>query len=198
MQFIEFTKLVLILTFIGQWCGQSTQARDLTEWNECRGDLRANYVDDRCSKERFISPALKLYLLRDFEGCVNVGLIRSGRRSAKRVTIIHKGIMADGRHSPESLHSFGRAIDIHSIKIKYSLFKNETINFEELGDRTFYNELRACWGKVINAKGGCPLIEDNVELTGSIGKEDEDHQRHLHLSVPFCANGLYDMDFFIR
>jgi hypothetical protein len=224
MQFKNLTKMIIGLIFFGQSCvllatseehrhahvlspieekelfsmSLSQKRRDLTQWNECRGDLRANYVDARCSKDRFISPNLKMLLLNDFQGCVNTALRKSGRRSAKKVHIIHKGIMADGRHSPQSMHSFGRAIDIHSIKVNYSFFKRETISFEELGDRTFYRELRVCWGKIINSKGECGLIDDDPGLTGSIGKEDEDHQRHLHLSIPFCANGLYEMNFFTR
>lgn len=197
MQFRKFLWWAFFLAFMGQWCA-SIQARNLVTWNECKGAIRANYVDERCSKERFISPDLKFLLLNNFQGCVNKALIRSGRRSPKKIKIIHTGIVADERHSPESLHAVGRAIDIREIKVNYSLFKSESLNFEELGDRTFYNELRECWGRLIQSQGGCPLIEDNYELTGSIGKEDEDHQRHLHLSIPFCVNGLYDMSFFIR
>lgn len=148
MQFKNLTKMIIGLIFFGQSCvllatseehrhahvlspieekelfsmSLSQKRRDLTQWNECRGDLRANYVDARCSKDRFISPNLKMLLLNDFQGCVNTALRKSGRRSAKKVHIIHKGIMADGRHSPQSMHSFGRAIDIHSIKVNYSFF----------------------------------------------------------------------------
>jgi len=184
------------LLFLGVKDGR--KSRDLTTWNECRGDVEAYFLGSKCSKERVISPTLKKYINSDFLSCVNEALLFSGRDNTSEIEISHKGIMADVRHSPLSLHSFGRAIDIHSIKVRYSIFRRESFNFEADGDASFFSTLRLCWGRVILEKNQCPLFENKFELTGTIGKEDEDHQKHLHLSVPFCQSGNYSEDYFIR
>jgi len=89
------------------------------------------------------------------------------------------------------MHSFGRAIDIKEIVVTTRRNKRIAYNFEKNGEGQFFNKFRSCWGIVIKKQAKCPYFEKDRNLTGSIGKEDEDHQRHMHLSVPACRSGQY-------
>ncbi len=164
----------------------------ITTWNECRDrTIEGNYIGYRCSRKRTISKVLFSYLKTHFISCVREAAFANGDTDIKDISIEHKGIFADSRHSPDSLHGQGRAIDIKSISYKLSFFRKVTMNHESDGHGAFYTTLRECWGEKIKRNNNCPLFEDDPYLTGSIGKDDEDHQIHMHLSVPVCSNSEY-------
>lgn len=168
-------------------------------WNECLDPyIRGNYYEANCSSERGISKILYSLMTRNFKGCIDYAASTVNLKPTE-FYIIHKGIYADKRHSPNSLHSEGRAIDIKEIYIKTRWRRGWLLfNFEDQGDGQFYSAFRDCWGDVLYRQNDCPLFEGRRDRTGSLGKEDEDHQRHLHLSVPYCINGTYRGEFFRR
>lgn len=169
-----------------------------TNWNECRDPrFRGRYYQAKCSSSRGISKILYKLLGANLERCVDYASQIAGH-TMNDFYIIHKGIYSDKRHSPMSLHSEGRAIDIHTIAIKTFWNGWISFNFEKQGKNKFFKALRSCWGDVLNRQNNCPLFEDLRWRTGSLGKEDEDHQIHLHLSVPYCINGSYSDEFYRR
>jgi hypothetical protein len=177
--------------------GQKAFSKGIALWNECDFyELSGNYFNSNCNNGRRISAELNTLLEKNFIGCVSKASQRKYRPQA--VHIIHKGIFADKRHSPLSMHAFGRAIDIKEIIVTTKANQRVSYNFERVGDGTFYKKFRRCWGKVIKRQAKCPYFEKDRNLTGSIGKEDEDHQRHMHLSVPACQSGKYIEPYFKR
>jgi hypothetical protein len=105
------------------------------------------------------------------------------------ISIIHNGIAGDSNHSPKSLHSLNRAIDISDIRFvdnkgrqhnylyafaaqanrlrDRDLLKNATKL--TLSQEQFFNKLVDCWKSAGGAVVTCT---------------DPRHQGHLHLSVP--------------
>lgn len=170
-----------------------------TTWNECRDSrLEGNYIGYGCTRRRMISRILFSFLRNHFVGCVREAARAIGDGEIEDIHIEHKGIFADSRHSPKSLHGQGRAIDIKSISYKKSFFRKENLNHERDGHGVFYTTLRECWGEVLARENECPFIEDDPYKTGSLGKDDEEHQIHLHLSVPVCFNYQYSANYFRR
>ncbi len=170
-----------------------------TKWRECQDHIMGNYTGFNCTNRRNISVILKDYLLRNIETCSEEALKAIG--VSQRVVdthITHVGIQGDPNHSPRSLHSESRAIDIKSIELALRNRTSRKFTFSRASNDPFYNSFRQCWGRKINRENGCPLISQSRLLTGSIGKEDPDHRRHLHLSVPYCKNGRYSSNYFRR
>lgn len=167
-------------------------------WNECHSDdLKGTFVGYPCSERRMISNILYRFLNQYFYGCVDQGARRLGL-SIYDYSITHAGIFADQKHSPKSLHSEGRAIDIKSIELYLTSGQKVSQDYFKSGTNAFYQELRRCWGEVLNQNNTCPYIANRPALTGSIGKENPNHQKHLHLSVPYCINYAYSDLFFRR
>ncbi|MCF8057867.1 MAG: hypothetical protein K9K67_01115 [Bacteriovoracaceae bacterium] len=167
-------------------------------WDECldRG-IRGNYVDHFCNSKRMISNILYHFISNNLYSCIERAAGKAGFR-IQDAYVIHKGIFADSLHSPQSLHSEGRAIDIAAVRIKTFWKGWGEINFQRSGGGVFYEELRSCWGETLYYNNECPLFKGQPEMTGSLGKEDPDHQRHLHLSVPYCINGQHAGPYFRR
>jgi len=164
-------------------------------WDECYDFVTGAYVGNNCNRRRMSSEILHEFLQSFFTSCA----LQAGRAiniSANKVHIIHKGIYADKRHTPESLHSEGRAIDIAGVVLVGR--RQNYIPFEKYGYGKFYRTLRQCWGRTLSRYNSCPLFDNKTVLTGSLGKEDEDHQKHLHLSVPYCYNSRHLGHYFRR
>lgn len=169
-----------------------------TKWNECSDNPTGNYYQIRCSRIRGISVILKRFLRDNIFRCVDDGLRAQGLSSASRIHIIHDGIQGDPRHSPRSLHAESRAIDIKAIRVKFRSGNSKTLTFAGNSSRRFYNAFRSCWGGVVNRQNGCPYYKGNRSRTGTIGKEDRNHQRHMHTSVPHCFSGRYGSYYYRR
>lgn len=161
------------------------------QWNECKGNPTANYLEFACSPSRTISVILNKYLQETLMSCVDEGMRAQGGGTAAALHITHAGITADARHSPHSLHSKNRAIDIKALAVQLTNGETRQFTYAKVGNRPFYTGLRKCWGKKINTGNGCPLYSGNPALTGSIGWENTQHGHHMHLSVPYCINGRY-------
>ncbi len=168
-----------------------------TNWNEC-SDRRVtgNYLSYRCTRQRNISQILFTFMKKNFETCVDKAA-KSNNWRMKDFHIIHKGIFGDARHSPRSLHSPGRAIDIAEIIVS-TYGGNKKMNFRKYGNGEFFTAFRKCWGRAIISQNNCPAYRGQVQLTGSIGKEDRNHQKHLHVSVPYCVKGKHAGNYFWR
>lgn len=167
-------------------------------WDECHDDdLKGTYVGYPCSQRRMISNILYRFLDEHFYKCVDEGARELGL-SVYDYSIIHAGIFADKRHSTRSLHSEGRAIDIKSIELYLTNGRKVSQKYLESGGNPFYKNLRKCWGEVLYRHNTCPYVDGKVLHTGSIGKENANHQKHLHLSVPYCINYAYSDLFFRR
>lgn len=161
-------------------------------WMECSDPVTGNYLDSICApKGRTISVILDSYLQNRLMACVDAGLAAQGGGSAQVLHITHAGITADARHSPYSLHSVNRAIDIKILKVQLSSGQEKQFTYSKVGNRPFYTALRDCWGRTVNYYNGCPLYGGDPKLTGSIGWENTQHGHHMHLSVPYCVNGRY-------
>lgn len=167
-------------------------------WNEC-SDYRmtGNYLGYSCSKRRSISVILFEHLTDNVLTCIEEAS-STLNYTVRDFHLVHKGIFADARHSPRSLHSEGRAIDLAEIKVRTFEKGWITFNYLRHGKGKFFKSFRDCWGSSVHFYNGCPLHEETLTLTGSIGKENQDHQRHLHLSIPYCHDGKYLGDFYKR
>jgi hypothetical protein len=161
-------------------------------WMECTDHVTGNYTDYACvAKGRPISVILDAYLQRRLLDCVDAGLAAQGGGTAQALHITHAGITADARHSPHSLHSVNRAIDVKVIQVLLSDRTRKQFTYSKVGNRPFYTALRTCWGRTVNLYNACPLYDADPALTGSIGWENARHGRHMHLSVPYCLGGRY-------
>lgn len=169
-----------------------------THWNECSDRVTGNYSDIACARARGISVILDEYLQDRLIACVDKGLEAQGGGTAEAIHINHAGITADSNHSPRSLHSVNRAIDIKSIKVQLTNDTDKEFKYSLASNRPFYKAMRKCWGNVVHTVNGCPLYRGDASLTGSIGWEDRDHGRHMHLSVPYCVGGNYGSYYWIK
>jgi hypothetical protein len=169
-----------------------------TKWDECRFNPSGNFTGYACARSRQISQILQDFLENHIYECVDAGLRAQGLGVADDIHIIHDGILGDPNHSSRSLHAEARAIDIKSFTVKLTNGQSRSIVYAGTTNRRFYRAFRTCWGRVVNRENGCPFIQNNPELTGSIGWEDRNHQRHMHTSVPYCVNGRYGAQYFQR
>ena len=141
---------------------------------------------------------MKAFINNHFYNCVDEGLLAQGGGQVSDLHIIHVGILGDPNHSPKSLHSESRAIDIHSLKLRLTNGEIKTIKYKGLSNRPFFTAFRKCWGKTVQKYNSCPLYNGSHLKTGSIGWEDSHHQNHLHVSVPYCFNGQYGPYYYRR
>lgn len=162
-----------------------------TTWNECAEEITGNYYGYNCAKSRGISVILKKFIDTHFYTCVDAGLAAQGGGVVNELHIVHAGILGDRNHSPKSNHAENRAIDVKSFEMKLTNGKTKKFVFEGNQDAKFFGAFRKCWGNIVKTYNGCPLYQNNASLTASIGKENADHQHHLHTSVPYCVNGKY-------
>lgn len=170
---------------------------DQTTWDECNEEISGNYTGFGCARSRGISVILKRFLNEHIFQCIDEGLAAQGGGSARDLHIVHAGIVGDRRHSPRSMHAEQRAIDVKTLDIVLTSGRSKTFTYSKIGNRPFYTALRRCWGKVVTRYNDCPVYNGNLMLTGSIGWENRNHGRHMHLSVPYCINGRHG-DFFWR
>ncbi|MCJ8276769.1 MAG: hypothetical protein HRT44_07905 [Bdellovibrionales bacterium] len=164
-----------------------------TKWRECKDRFTGNYSGYRCVNGRLMSNILKNYLNKHIKSCTDKAY--SGR--VKKVHIVHAGILGDRFHSPRSLHAESRAIDVKALRLTLSGGRQRTINYNN-STRAFYKKLRDCWGRAIHRFNGCPKNKGSHMLTGSIGWENKNHRRHLHLSVPYCVGSRYGAYYYRR
>lgn len=162
-----------------------------TKWNECKDQPSGNYEEYACAQSRTVSVILNKYLREKLMSCVDAGMAAQGGGTAAALHITHAGVTADARHSPYSLHSKNRAIDVKVLKVELTNGEVRQFTYSKVGNRPFYTAMRKCWGGVVHSGNGCPLYSGNAGLTGSIGWENKQHGRHMHLSVPYCVNGAY-------
>ena len=175
---------------------QSKGVYPYLHWNECQEiGPEGNYSGHPCHRKRRISEILYDFLETHLTQCVEDAAYLLGH-SMESFKITHDGIFADSKHSPRSLHSEGRAIDIAAITLRTSQNKKVRLSFKKLGKGRFYSSLRACWGLSLATFNGCPYSGGSAKRTGSIGKENRNHQNHLHLSVPVCHNGYHVGNFY--
>ncbi len=164
-----------------------------TVWNECTDKpVSGNYETYACAKGRNISVILDSYLQERFLKCVDAGIAaQGGGGTVVAAHVTHAGVTADPRHSPLSLHAHNRAIDVKVITAKLAGGVERQYSYAKVGNRPFYTALRKCWGETVHTENGCPYYGGTSGLTGSIGWENSDHGRHMHLSVPYCTGGAY-------
>ncbi len=167
-----------------------------TSWKECKDPISGNYTGYKCASSRGISVILKSYIDTHMYKCVNKGLTAQGGGVMADLHIVHAGILGDRNHSPKSMHAENRAIDIKSLQVTLKSGGTKTFTFSGTKDKAFYNAFRSCWGDIVKTYNGCPLYKGTAGLTGSIGKEDKNHQHHMHTSVPYCLKGKYGPGFY--
>jgi len=162
------------------------------KWNECEGTMTGNFTGYACSRNRFLSDEYAAYLSANILKCVNEGLARVGGGEATAVHLVHNGTAGDAAHSPRSLHTAGRAVDVQVMNVTVNHRQLRSFGFGRASldansrERSFYLGFRGCWHRK-QEKRGCPRKESSGG-TGTIGWEDRRHQHHLHVSMPFCPN----------
>lgn len=171
-------------------------AFDYSRWNECLRPMSGNYVGANCMKKRRIGERLYDFLDAHMSVCVEEASSELNIQ-IEDFHIVHAGIFADRNHSPRSLHSIGRAIDIKAIKLLKPDGSTQSFVYSKDGHGPFYTKLRACWGKIVHEKNDCP-VRGSLGRTATIGKENADHQHHLHVSVPYCIGGTYAGNYYRR
>ena len=169
-----------------------------TSWNECSEEITGNYTGFGCARSRGISAILKRFINDHLYQCIDEGLAAQGGGRVRDLHIVHAGIVGDRRHSPRSMHAEQRAIDIKVIDLVLDSGRSKTFTYSKIGNRPFYTALRKCWGNTVRRFNECPLYNGNPMLTGSIGWENRNHGRHMHLSVPYCINGRHGNYFWRR
>lgn len=104
--------------------------------------------------------------------------------------------MHKGRGVRLSLHAPARAVDLSKLELVYkeenrelvvaeANKKNNPTDKEEVTiERKFYEAFRQCWSDQLVEKHGCNQWSSSYR--GSVGWEDGAHQKHIHLSRPFC------------
>lgn len=93
------------------------------------------------------------------------------------VKLDHDGTMGDKSHEHKgSYHNEGLAIDVRTVHVS-----GKKYTYNNPADQAYFDGLRKCWSEKITAFG---CANGRKEHAGSIGKEDEDHKNHLHLSLP--------------
>lgn len=169
-----------------------------TKWYECSDPITGNFSNYGCTDRRGIAVILKRFMDDYFPQCVQSALNRINGGELKQLHIIHNGILGDRRHSPRSLHAENRAIDIQSFRVSTYNKGTRTYSFSNSKNDPFYREFRSCWGRSVHKNNGCPQYAGSFRRTGSIGKEDRNHQHHLHTSVPYCYRGDYGRGYYKR
>ncbi len=172
-----------------------------THWRECQDFVTGNYLNYACARNRGISVILKSFLEDHVFECVGRGLKAQGYPNeymVREVHLVHAGILGDPRHSPRSLHSENRAIDIKTFRVDIDGHGRANFHVGDLINKPFIDEFRSCWGEALYDYNECPLFNGEAFLTGSIGREDRNHQNHLHTSVPYCVGGSYAGNYFRR
>ncbi len=169
-----------------------------TTWDECDDTVTGNYSGFKCARSRNISVMLKTFMDTHMYKCVNAGLAAQGGGTVSEFHVVHAGILGDRDHSPKSLHAENRAIDIKSLKVKLTSGASKEYVYAGTRNRAFYQAFRTCWGNVVRTYNGCPYVSGGVSQTGSIGWENEDHQHHLHTSIPYCVAGRYGAGYYER
>jgi hypothetical protein len=167
-----------------------------TSWKECIDVVTGNYTGYKCASSRAISVILKTFMDTHMYKCVNAGLAAQGGGTVDDYHIVHAGIKGDPNHSPRSLHAENRAIDIKSMEVKLTSGAVKNFVFSGSSSSAYFNAFRSCWGKIVRDFNTCPYFRGNASLTGSIGKEDKNHQHHMHTSVPYCISGNYGPYYF--
>lgn len=173
--------------------GGSIKGEKQIVWDECKG-IKSNYdngeVRAGCTKRR-LSKEYFDFFNENFGTCVQVAAMGfESNADVEKISFSHNGISGDPRHSNRSYHSVNRAIDIKQIKIT----QNGETKILKVTDqkksptKEFFEAFRGCWhNKIKNYKPDCP----GSSHKGSIGHEDDDHQHHLHLSLPYCPSNGY-------
>lgn len=172
-----------------------------TRWNECSDpDFKGSYLDYQCSTVRGISQILLDFMKDNMYNCVQSAADAASLGTVTSFHIEHRGIEADRAHSPRSLHSERRAIDVKSLTMKMSDDRRVKQVYGKQGNDTFFTELRSCWGRAVNEWNKCPVLKGGYARTGSIGTEDPSgaHDLHIHMSVPYCVGGKYAGAYFTR
>jgi len=169
----------------------------IMRWKECEDDLTGNYYSYNCSNRREIAVNFHGYLQDDLFQCVDEGLKELGFADSQKVHIEHRGIKCDGNHNRRSLHCQFRALDIVNFQVNTVDDQSVKITYAKLGNRPFYEALRKCWGKLVVEGNECG-VRGSLERTASIGWEDRNHNRHMHLSLPVCSNGRYIGGYFVK
>jgi hypothetical protein len=167
-----------------------------TTWKECTDPISGNFTGFNCASSRGISVILKDFINKHMGKCVNKGLAAQGGGTMADLHIVHAGILGDRNHSPRSLHAENRAIDIKSLRVTLTSGAEKTFTFSGSSSSSFFGAFRSCWGDIVKTFNNCPLFNGTPSLTGSIGKEDKNHQHHMHTSVPYCVGGSYSPLYF--
>ncbi|WP_374079561.1 hypothetical protein [Bdellovibrio bacteriovorus] len=155
--------------------GGGTAVSKLTVWNECKGNIFGRYiVGGKCSA-RPIHPSLLNVMEKD--------LLRV--LGAKKVVLVHKGIMGDARHqAKKSLHNTGRAIDVAEVIVDgKSYLYSKAVASEKSSERAFYLKLMAGWEGAVKSRCGSVVAATTINWTNA------DHRKHLHLGTTYnCKN----------
>ena len=167
-----------------------------TQWEECQDRVGGNYIGHNCTNKRKISVILKSFMQKHFYQCVENGL--GSNNQVEDLHVVHVGIQGDPNHSPQSLHSEARAIDVHALRVKRKGKSWKTYTYSKKSNKSFYEAFRKCWGSAVHKYNGCPIFKGSLKRTGSIGREDKHHKNHMHVSVPYCVNGAYGPGYFRR
>lgn len=181
-----------------------TELIDIARWDECNDPhIRGNLKDRGCYSTnggRWIDDNFLKLLQDNLLSCVNDSLTAVNRPTSDDLAVVHNGVAADDNHAKSSYHKFGMAIDIAEIKVENANGDLYGINYKAAVDNRsswqykFYQNFRVCWGKVQTRRSPKCTYNNMITNTnaglpyyGSIGWEERNHKKHLHISMPFCG-----------
>lgn len=149
-----------------------------------------------CDNELEMNKGLVDFVNRNMKNCVREGWnahVASRPEIANnpvgKIRIFHEGCMGDARHqTTPSWHNHGLAWDISAIEVG-----GTPIWFMNKENVAFFSAFRQCWGEAVKSfDKSCSASTGKSRSrvgkpAGTIGKEDKNHQNHLHISLP-CKN----------
>jgi hypothetical protein len=111
--------------------------------------------------------------------------------------MFHDGVTGDARHRNKggSLHNIERAVDLVKFYVRaannelYAYSYPNAVKARGSKDGKFFLEFRKCYqSKHIARDARCKMNKaKSGGYVASLGWEDKNHQKHLHISYPFCG-----------
>lgn len=156
---------------------------------KCSSPESCSQKPEGCDRQVEINEMLANMISNHFNRCVQESIhAATGRvEPIQKGKIFNVGIMGDARHRAggSSLHNHGLAMDVRAIEVNGRTYVYENTDSQS---RAFFDKFRKCWGAAVEKeRAGCLTGRASGMPHGTIGREDDRHHHHLHLSLPYCT-----------
>jgi len=168
------------------------------KWDGCAASalVRGGYNSDTACSNGYFHPGFVKHLESHFFPCLEKASLAANFPQPRKVFVRHLGtyVNRDGRNSDTlSMHAYARGIDLAKLNLFDSQGNKIPVPLTKAdykgATKTFYNSFRQCWKDSLPSACRPGLRE----YKGSIGHANSAlggnslHDKHIHLSFPFCA-----------